>query len=168
MLSKDDGGLNKANSIFPIYDWTDDDVWYHIKSRKLDFPETYGWTMPIVVRPDYTIIDGFHRWTVSGREPLLSKLGGKVPIVIVKHKDEAGNIYGTITHNRARGTHLLGPMKNIISRLLKQGKTIKEISKQLGMSYEEVFRLSDFSREEFLEMMARTDGYSKAKYIIKY
>ena len=129
---------------------------------------TNGWTMPIVVRPDYTIIDGFHRWTVSGREPLLSKLGGKVPVVIVKHKDEAGNIYGTITHNRARGTHLLGPMKNIIARLLKQGKTIKEISKQLGMSYEEVFRLSDFSREEFLEMLARTDGYSKAKYIIKY
>mgnify|MGYP000977621038 FL=1 len=129
---------------------------------------TNGWTMPIVVRPDYTIIDGFHRWTVSGREPLLSKLGGKVPIVIVKHNDEAEDIYGTITHNRARGTHLLGPMKNIIARLLKQGKTIKEISKQLGMSYEEVFRLSDFSREEFLGMLARTDGYSKAKYIIKY
>ena len=129
---------------------------------------TNGWTMPIVVRPDYTIIDGFHRWTVSGREPLLSKLGGNVPVVIVKHKDEAGNIYGTITHNRARGTHLLGPMKNIIARLLRQGKTIKEISKQLGMSYEEVFRLSDFSREEFLEMLARTDGYSKAKYIVKY
>lgn len=129
---------------------------------------TNGWTMPIVVRPDYTIIDGFHRWMVSGREPLLSKLGGKVPIVIVEHKDEAGNVYGTITHNRARGTHLLGPMRNIIARLLKQGKTIKEISKQLGMSYEEVFRLSDFTREEFLEMMARTDGYSKAKYIVKY
>ena len=29
---------------------------------------TNGWTLPIVVRPDYTIIDGFHRWTVSGRE----------------------------------------------------------------------------------------------------
>lgn len=129
---------------------------------------TNGWTMPIVVRPDYTIIDGFHRWMVSGREPLLSKLGGKVPVVIVKHKDEAEDIYGTITHNRARGTHLLEPMKNIIARLLKQGKTIKEISKQLGMSYEEVFRLSDFTREEFLEMMARTDGYSKAKYIVKY
>lgn len=129
---------------------------------------TNGWTMPIVVRPDYTIIDGFHRWMVSGREPLLSKLGGKVPVVIVKHKDKAEDIYGTITHNRARGTHLLGPMKNIIARLLKQGKTIKEISKQLGMSYEEVFRLSDFTREEFLEMMARTDGYSKAKYIVKY
>ena len=38
---KNDGGLNADNSLFPIYDWTDDDVWYHIKSRKLDFPETY-------------------------------------------------------------------------------------------------------------------------------
>ena len=28
---------------------------------------TNGWTLPIVVRPDYTIIDGFHRWTVAGR-----------------------------------------------------------------------------------------------------
>jgi len=129
---------------------------------------TNGWTMPIVVRPDYTIIDGFHRWTVSGREPLLSKLGGKVPVVIVKHEDESGNIYGTITHNRARGTHLLEPMKKIIAELFKQGKTIREISKQLGMSNEEIFRLSDFSKEEFLGMLARTDGYSKAQYIIKY
>ena len=46
---------------------------------------TNGWTLPIVVRPDYTIIDGFHRWTVAGREPLLTRLGGKVPVVIVDH-----------------------------------------------------------------------------------
>lgn len=38
---KNDGGLNSNNSIFPIYDWIDDDIWYHIRSRKLDFPETY-------------------------------------------------------------------------------------------------------------------------------
>ena len=30
---------------------------------------TNGWTLPIVVREDYTIIDGFHRWTVAGEEP---------------------------------------------------------------------------------------------------
>ena len=28
---------------------------------------TNGWTLPIVVRPDYTIIDGFHRWTERSR-----------------------------------------------------------------------------------------------------
>lgn len=125
---------------------------------------TNGWTLPIVVRPDYTIIDGFHRWTVSGREPLLSKLGGKVPVVIVDHQgDESADIYGTITHNRARGTHLLEPMKAIVKKLLDEGKTINEIGKQLGMKPEEVFRLSGFTRDEFLSLMTRGhDTYSKA------
>lgn len=129
---------------------------------------TNGWTMPIVVRPDYTIIDGFHRWTVAGREPLRSMLDGKVPVVIVKHDDESGNIYGTVTHNRARGTHLLEPMKNIIKKLIDEGKSVKEIGKQLGMTDEEVFRLSEFSREDFLNLMARKDAYSRAKFIVKY
>lgn len=126
---------------------------------------TNGWTMPIVVRPDYTIIDGFHRWTVSGQEPLKSKLGGKVPVVIVEHEDENKNIYGTVTHNRARGTHLLEPMKAIVKRLMNNGKSIKEISKELGMREEEIFRLSDFSREEFLEMLAKGREYSRAEII---
>lgn len=123
-----------------------------------------GWTLPIVVRPDMTIIDGFHRWTVAGREPLRTELGGKVPVVIVDHKDHAEDIYGTITHNRARGTHLLEPMKHIVKELLDSGKSIKEISKQLGMKEEEVFRLSDISREDFLRMLAGRE-YSKAELI---
>lgn len=125
---------------------------------------TNGWTLPIVVRPDYTIIDGFHRWTVSGEEPLLSKLDGKVPVVKVYHEDQSEDIYGTVTHNRARGTHLLEPMKAIVKRLMDEGKTVQEIGKQLGMKPEEVFRLSDFSREDFLEMMIRgKTTYSKAE-----
>lgn len=124
---------------------------------------TNGWTLPIVCRPDYTIIDGFHRWTVAGRDPLLSLLGGKVPVVIVAHEDESDDVYGTITHNRARGTHLLEPMKAIVKKLLDQGKTVQEIGKQLGMKPEEVFRLSDFTREEFLAMMTEgVTGYSNA------
>lgn len=130
---------------------------------------TNGWTLPIVVRPDYTIIDGFHRWTVAGREPLLSKLDGKVPVVIVDHHgDEAADVYGTITHNRARGTHLLGPMKAIVQKLIDEGKTVDEIGKQLGMKPEEVFRLSDFTRDDFLDMMTKgVTGYSKAGMIKK-
>lgn len=127
---------------------------------------TNGWTLPIVVRPDYTIIDGFHRWTVSGREPLKTKLGGKVPVVIVDHDgDRDEDIYGTITHNRARGTHLLEPMRKIVQELLSNGKTVNEICKQLGMSKEEVFRLSNFSRDDFLDMMAGK-SFSKA-YLLK-
>lgn len=125
---------------------------------------TNGWTLPIVARPDYTIIDGFHRWTVAGREPLKTALKGKVPVVIVDHHgDDSADVYGTITHNRARGTHLLEPMKAIVKRLLDDGKTIKEISKELGMKPEEIFRLSGFTRDEFLDLMTEgVTGYSKA------
>lgn len=125
---------------------------------------TNGWTLPIVVSPNYTIIDGFHRWTVAGREPLRTALGGKVPVVIVDHGgDESADVYGTITHNRARGTHLLEPMKAIVKRLLDEGKTVGEIGKQLGMKPEEVFRLSGFTREEFLTLMTKGhDTYSRA------
>lgn len=130
---------------------------------------TNGWTSPIVVTEDYTIIDGFHRWLVSGMDELKSKLHNKIPIVIVKHEDRADDVYGTITHNRARGTNLLGPMKSIIQGLLAQGKTIKELGIQLGMSPEEIFRLSDFSRESFLKkILSGEKEYSKAKYIVKF
>ncbi len=125
---------------------------------------TNGWTLPIVVRPDYTIIDGYHRWTVAGQEPLKSLLKGQVPVVIVQHDDQAKDIYGTVTHNRARGTHLLEPMKAIVKRLIDSGKTVKEISKQLGMRPEEVFRLSDFTKEDYLAMMSKgVKNYTKAE-----
>ena len=127
-----------------------------------------GWTLPIVVRPDYTIIDGFHRWTVAGEEPLKSMLGGKVPVVIVKHEEHSEDIYGTVTHNRARGTHLLEPMKKIVKELLDDGKSVEEIGKQLGMRAEEVFRLSDFSKEDFLRIMTEgVDSYSQAEIVVK-
>lgn len=126
--------------------------------------QTNGWTLPIVVTANYTIIDGFHRWTVAQREPLKSQLGGLVPCVIVDHGDKDEDMYGTITHNRARGTHLIGPMKFIVKQLLADGKSMKDIERETGMKPEEVFRLSDFTREDFLKMLL--DGkseYSTAK-----
>lgn len=122
-----------------------------------------GWTLPIVIRPDWTIIDGFHRWMVSGEEPLVTLLSGQVPVVTVHHTDEAGNIYGTVTHNRARGTHQLAPMRAIIRRLIEEGQTLHDIQRSLGMTAEEVFRLSDFDRDDFLALMAGEGTYSSAR-----
>ena len=49
------------------------------------------------------------------------------------------------------------------------GKSVQEIGKQLGMRPEEVFRLSDFSRDDFLSMMTKgVHGYSKAELLTKY
>jgi ParB-like chromosome segregation protein Spo0J len=121
-----------------------------------------GWTLPIVVRPDFTIIDGFHRWTIAGEEPLRSMLGGKVPIVIVEHDNKEDDMVGTVTHNRARGTHLLEPMEKIVQALLKEGYEVKDVAKKLGMKEEEVYRLSGLKREDFLKLMAG-DKYSQAR-----
>jgi len=149
-----------------------------------------GFTLPIVCRPDMTIIDGFHRYTVFGekwtfvpkfsdeelgklgydtsRKTLFERSEGKVPVVIVSQLDESLYVYGTVTHNRARGVHLLEPMKAIVQRLIGEGKSIKEIGQQLGMKPEEVFRLSYFTKDDFLAMMAKgTDCYSNAEYITK-
>lgn len=91
-----------------------------------------------------------------------------VPVVRVSHADKSGDIYGTITHNRARGVHLLEPMKKIVKELLNEGKTIAEIGKEIGMKPEEVFRLSDFSRDDFLNLMTNgVQGFSKAETIRK-
>lgn len=149
-----------------------------------------GFTMPIVCRPDNTIIDGFHRYTVFGpewtfvpsfkdeeweklgydtsRKTLFERAGGQVPIVVVSQLDDSMYVYGTVTHNRARGTHLLEPMKAIVKRLMNEGKTVEEIGKQLGMRPEEVFRLSDFTKEDFLNMMTKgVERYSRAEFITK-
>lgn len=125
-----------------------------------------GFCFPIVIRPDYTIIDGFHRWLVSGREPLRTLLGGKIPVVIVKHNNVTDDMAGTITFNRARGTHLLEPMENIVKKLLSEGLSVDEISKKIGMSREEIFRLSSLDRDQFLDLLtSREQRFSKAQII---
>ena len=144
-----------------------------VNKQNLDLLEqsirTNGWTLPIVVQDDYTIIDGYHRWRVA-KERLKDELNEQVPVVKVHHKDKAKNQYSTITHNRARGTHQLKPMENIVTNLLeKENKTIKEVSKELGMKNEEIYRLSKLNKEQFLERMTKDkDKYSKARILLRY
>ena len=58
-------------------------------------------------------------------------------------------------------------VENVV-RLLDEGKSVQEIGKQLGMKPEEVFRLSDFSRDDFLGMMTKgVKGYSHAELLTK-
>lgn len=42
LFAKQAGKSNADNrKLYPIYDWTDNDVWLYIKERQLDFPEVY-------------------------------------------------------------------------------------------------------------------------------
>jgi ParB-like chromosome segregation protein Spo0J len=102
-----------------------------------------GWTQPIVVNPDLTIVDGFHRWTVSGHKEIYDLTGGYVPVVILEPKDLEHQQMSTIRHNRARGRHGVLKMGKIVQDLIDGGLTTEEIMKRLQMEREEVIRLTN-------------------------
>lgn len=107
-----------------------------------------GWTQPIVVRQHdggerLEIVDGYHRWLASGTKDVQAMTEGQVPVVILPETDDTLAKMATIRHNRARGTHGVVPMADIVVDLLADGVSSAEIQKRLGMDEEEVDRLSD-------------------------
>lgn len=100
-----------------------------------------GWTQPIVINADYTIVDGFHRWTVSGHKEINELTDGKVPVVILNDTDENQKKMATIRHNRARGTHGVLEMSKIVTDMVNDGLTGEEIMGRLQMEKEEIIRL---------------------------
>lgn len=120
----------------------------HVAPPELELLKTSiledGWTQPIVARPDGTIVDGFHRWTVSADPKIGAMTEGKVPVVRVAHDDPAHLRMSTIRHNRARGSHAVLKMADIIRDLIDSGgMTPEEVMRRLGMEDEEVERLYD-------------------------
>lgn len=120
----------------------------HIAPREmnllaLSLTET-GWTQPIVIDPDGTIIDGFHRWHLACTNPqVTAATDGLVPVVTVT-VDAVTRRLATIRHNRARGTHYVKQMAHIITQLLDEGVPEKEVAHRLGMEHVEVERLAQF------------------------
>ena len=102
-----------------------------------------GFCFPIVVIKDennkYTIIDGFHRWTVAKKLKMK-----KIPVVVLDH-DISKRISATVQFNRARGTHQIIDMSKLVIKLIKKGKTDLEICQELGMDLDEVFRLKQIT-----------------------
>ena len=102
-----------------------------------------GWTQPIVANPDMTIVDGFHRWTVSADKDVQAMTDGLIPVVILEPIDKEHQQMSTIRHNRARGRHGVLEMGKIVKDLLDNGKSVKEVMKRLKMEREEVIRLTN-------------------------
>ena len=112
-----------------------------LKLLKLSILED-GWTQPIVARRDGTIVDGFHRWTISGTKEVSSLTGGQVPVVYIDDSVSEGHQrMSTIRHNRARGSHVILKMSNILQELCAMGLSNEEIGRRLGMENEEIERL---------------------------
>ena len=113
-------------------------------SIKLD-----GYTQPIVAykldNGEYEVVDGFHRNRVGKEYKDINKrIHGYLPLVILdKPLDE--RIGSTIRHNRARGTHQIRSMSEIVIDLAKAGWTDEEICKKIGMELDEVIKLKQIT-----------------------
>lgn len=109
-----------------------------------------GYTMPIVcyyVEADgmYEIVDGFHRWRVMCESKRIrEREGGLMPVVVIE-KDISHRMASTVRHNRARGTHAVDLMQNIVAELVQAGMSDAWIARSLGMDADELLRLKQIS-----------------------
>ena len=109
-----------------------------------------GYTMPVVCyyqREDdtYEIVDGYHRYTIlKTSKRIYDREKGLLPVVVID-KDQSNRMASTIRHNRARGTHNIELMSNIVSELTKSGMSDAWILKHIGMDADELLRLKQLT-----------------------
>ena len=90
-----------------------------------------GYTMPIVC---YYLKD----------QDKYERENGCLPVVVID-KDLSNRMASTIRHNRARGSHSIELMTNIVADLVESGMSDAWIMKNIGMDAEELLRLKQIS-----------------------
>lgn len=109
-----------------------------------------GFTMPVVCYylPDedlYEIVDGYHRYTtLMTSERIRERENSMLPIVVID-KDISNRMASTIRHNRARGSHSIELMSNIVSDLVGAGMSDAWILRHIGMDKDELLRLKQIT-----------------------
>lgn len=122
-----------------------------------------GYTMPVVcyyleAEDIYEIVDGFHRYTVlKTSERVKERENNLLPVVVI-NKNINDRMASTIRHNRARGSHSIELMSNIVAELTESGMSDAWIIKHIGMDKDELLRLKQitglaslFSNVEFTQ-----------------
>ncbi len=109
-----------------------------------------GYTMPIVCYYNrkndvYVIVDGFHRYRVMLDHPdIYAREKGMLPVSVI-NKPIDQRMASTIRHNRARGSHDVDLMSNIVKELHELGRSDAWISRHLGMDRDEILRLKQIT-----------------------
>ncbi len=109
-----------------------------------------GYTQPVVCyyaksQDLYVIVDGFHRWRVmKEHHDIYEREHGMLPVSVID-KPLSNRMASTIRHNRARGSHDVDLMSNIIKELHELGRSDNWISKYLGMDKDEILRLKQIT-----------------------
>lgn len=98
--------------------------------------EEDGFTQPVIVSRDYTIVDGEHRWRAA------QHLGmAQIPVVVVP-MDTAQAKIATLRHNRARGSEDLELSVEVLRDLEKLG-ALDWAADSLDLTDQELNRLLD-------------------------
>ena len=109
-----------------------------------------GYTMPCVCyyvseKDQYELVDGYHRYLVlKTSRRIYEREKGLLPVAVIE-MDISNRMASTIRHNRARGTHNVELMSNIVSELTKAGMSDQWIQKNIGMDKDELLRLKQIS-----------------------
>lgn len=109
-----------------------------------------GYTMPIVCyynheKDIYVIVDGFHRYRIMlEHRDIYEREKGLLPVSVIQ-KSLDKRMASTIRHNRARGSHSVDLMSNIVKELNELGRSDAWICKHLGMDRDEVLRLKQIT-----------------------
>ncbi|MCI8400869.1 MAG: ParB-like nuclease domain-containing protein [Lachnospiraceae bacterium] len=109
-----------------------------------------GYTMPIVCyynreEDNYVIVDGFHRYQIILDYPdIYEREKGCLPVSVIDKPIDC-RMASTIRHNRARGSHDVDLMSNIVKELHELGRSDAWISKHLGMDRDEILRLKQIT-----------------------
>lgn len=125
--------------------------------------EEDGLTMPVVTcynaeEDIYEIVDGEHRYTV-----VRDYFKSDVIAISVIDKPILHRMASTVRHNRARGVHMVQSEADNVKAMAKEGVSDLELSKDLGMSYEEIHKLKQTSRcaANLLGMNQYSKAYEK-------
>lgn len=109
-----------------------------------------GYTMPVVCyyiedEDVYEIVDGYHRYTtLKNSKRIFERENGLLPVVVIE-KDESNRMASTIRHNRARGSHSVELMSNIVAELTQAGMSDAWILRHIGMDKDELLRLKQIT-----------------------
>lgn len=98
-----------------------------------------GWVQPILITPKGTIIDGFHRWSLSREsKDMQRRWGGLVPCAVVDVAEWEAMLL-TIRMNRAKGSHVAFRMASIIQALVNvHGIAPEQVALEMGAGRDEV------------------------------
>ena len=109
-----------------------------------------GYTMPCVCYYDaerdcYELVDGYHRYLVINTSKRnYERERGLLPVTVLE-KDLSPRMASPVRHNRARGTHNVELMSEIVAELTRANMSDQWIMRHIGMDRDELLRLKQIT-----------------------